>query len=229
MASPSPVSEKAQESTKASIPGPKLGGPVKPWVPTLVNLILMPLIAFAVTKFYLIPELNSKSKSKVEVEDTDKETSAKKDSGGSDGPKKSDNPSVDTDSPYIASISKPLTVNVSGTMATRYLVANFSLVGNPKALKKKHDKIKLEEKKPSEPKEGEKKFDSLISFWTNAVALKDSKLRDGVSGVLSGKTVVDIEAAGFRNLIKLEILAICQDIMKDNLVQEVLITDLAVQ
>ena len=114
-------------------------------------------------------------------------------------------------------------------MATRYLVANFSLVGNPKALKKKHDKIKLEEKKPSEPKEGEKKFDSLISFWTNAVALKDSKLRDGVSGVLSGKTVVDIEAAGFRNLIKLEILAICQDIMKDNLVQEVLITDLAVQ
>lgn len=97
----------------------------KPWLPLLLNLLLMPTIAYAVTTFVLLPKINaglSASKASAHAEKPDPK---KVDDNGKDNGKGGE------------SVPMPgkVLVNVAGTLGTRYLLVNFTLVGKNGGLK----------------------------------------------------------------------------------------------
>jgi len=118
--------EPAAEPSGAPAAAP-VGG-LKPWLPLLANLVLMPVLAYATVNWLILPKMLTGAPSlRVEAKS---------------------NPAPQTTKPGEGKdkISVPLgakvLVNVAGTMGTRYLLANLTLVGtNPelKALVEKND------------------------------------------------------------------------------------------
>lgn len=100
-------------------PAPASGG-FKSWVPLLANIILMPAIAYALTVFVLIPKLGGAS-----PDASSGGASHASATPGAPGAK------------ITATLSGKVLVNVAGTMGTRYLVANITLVGKHPAFKMK--------------------------------------------------------------------------------------------
>ena len=47
----------AGESAEASVAVPKSGGGLKPWLPLIVTVVTMPLLAFGMTRFVLLPRM----------------------------------------------------------------------------------------------------------------------------------------------------------------------------
>ena len=100
--------EEAKPAAAAAAPAPAKGGGT--WVPLIANIVLMPVIAWALTTFVLIPKIKA---------------------GGATA---SHEPTEDgSHNPAKAKVTVPLAgkvlVNVAGTAGTRYLVANITLVG----------------------------------------------------------------------------------------------------
>lgn len=110
-------------------PAPASGGGMKAWIPLLANIILMPAIAYALTTFVLIPKLGGSTAPAPEGEAGAHGAASP---GGGKGKAK-----------FMASLSGKILVNVAGTMGTRYLVANMTLVGSTADFK-----AKIEENDP---------------------------------------------------------------------------------
>ena len=100
----------AESATEAA--PPKAEGGIKGWLPLILAVVLMPALAFAMTKFVIVPELQSSLGLKSPVEGA----AAGKTKAGPDAKKMS--------VPF-----NKLLVNVAGTMGQRYLLVKFTVVG----------------------------------------------------------------------------------------------------
>ena len=114
---PKPAEEAAKPAEKVvAAPVAKRGGT---WVPLIANIVLMPVIAYALTTFVLIPRIQGGKG----------DTSLTGD--GTQGVSKS------KVTVPLGGVDGKILVNVAGTAQTRYLVAKITLVGKKADLKEK--------------------------------------------------------------------------------------------
>jgi flagellar basal body-associated protein FliL len=141
----SPAAEKdaAPAETPAEPVASKSSGGLKAWLPLIVTVATMPALAFAMTAFVLAPKLqraivNTPAESAVETS----EAAPEKSKGGTES---SENKAKgantgSTKGSKQAKVTVPLgkvLVNISGSMGTRYLMANLTLVGSSADFKEK--------------------------------------------------------------------------------------------
>jgi flagellar FliL protein len=163
-------------------PAPQGGGGLKSWLPLIVAIVLMPALAFGMTKFVIVPQLQSSLGIKPP---TDSAASAKAKSA-----------------PDAKKTSVPLNkllVNIAGTMGARYLLVSVTVVGT-----------------------GGEAFKAKMTE-------DDAQLRDMAMGTLANKTLADLEKPGARNLIRTELINGFNNILGDNSVQEIYITEFGIQ
>jgi flagellar protein FliL len=194
---PLEASRGGREETKAPEDGdsaaakaaPASGG-IKAWLPLIVAVVTMPALAYATTKFVLLPKLeHSISQPKSGAATT---AATEPEATGKDGEKPASGKGKVT-----VALSKML-VNVSGTMGTRYLMTSVTLVGNTPEFKSKIDDNK-------------------------------DQLMDLATGTLSSKTISDLEKPGARNVIRAELMTVFNNALGGPVVQEIYITELAIQ
>lgn len=102
----------AAPAEAAPAPG---GGGLKSWLPLILAIVLMPALAFGMTKFVIVPQLQKSLGIKESAEGGHGEHGEKSKKAG-DGKKTS------------VQLSK-LLVNIAGTMGQRYLVFSITVVG----------------------------------------------------------------------------------------------------
>jgi flagellar FliL protein len=202
------MSSTPTEAPKSGEPAPAAGeaGPppapskLAQWLPLLASVALMPVLAYAITTFVLLPKLQkglglTGVVAKAEGVEGGEHKEGKEAAGGHGGGHGS------AAAAGGASENVPLTkllVNVSGTMGSRYLLTSLTLVGGSPGLKEKVEK-------------------------------HDAQLRDVACGLLSVKTISDLEKPGARNLIRSELISGFNHILGTGAVQEIYLTDFAIQ
>lgn len=92
---------------------------LKAWLPLIIALVAMPVLAYATTKFVLLPKLQK-----------DLGITAAAGEAGQEGK------TAEAGRKETVAMTK-LLVNVSGTMGQRYLLVSLSLVGSDPAMKEK--------------------------------------------------------------------------------------------
>lgn len=171
----------APAPAEASVSPPAASG-FKIWLPLVVTVVVMPVIAYGMTEFVLLPQL-------------------KKGLGLSAASASSTKANESKPNPEDKRESVPmnkLLVNVSGTMGARYLLVSLALSGSDVDFKAK-------------------------------LAAHDPQLRDFACGVLAAKTIADIEKPGARNVIRTELISGFNNILGNSLVQEIYLTEFAIQ
>lgn len=111
---------RAAEPTGASAVPP--GGGWSAWLPLLVSLVAMPLLAYGMTVYVLLPRLQQGLNSPAPGASAPEKTSA--------------GPTATGGTPDVVALNK-LLVNVAGTMGARYLLTSIALAGNDPELKTK--------------------------------------------------------------------------------------------
>jgi flagellar FliL protein len=170
---------------------PKASGGLKPWLPLIVAVVSMPLLAFVTTRFVLLPKIqHALGQPKTAASEAATEPAA---ASGGEAAKGAAGGKVK----IMVPMSKML-VNVAGTMGTRYLMTSVTLVG------------------------------TAPDFKTRIEDNKD-QLTDLATGALSSKTISDLEKPGARNQIRAELMTVLNNALGGPLVQEIYITELAIQ
>jgi flagellar FliL protein len=185
-----PGAEAASERPTAAAAAPVqvgAGGGIKPWLPLMANLLLMPVLSFGTFHFLILPKMRP---AQGEHEAITQTTSNAEERPGVAGGKSGGQVTVPLGSKVL--------VNVAGTMGTRYLLAQLSLVGSNPDLKSLIDK-------------------------------HDAALRDAACSALSVKTIVDLEKAGARNLIRTELVSVFNNILGEGSITDIYLTEFAVQ
>ncbi len=122
--------EGAAEGGGAAAPAAKSGG-ASAWVPLVVTVAVMPVLAFVMTRFVLGPQM-TKAIATQGGSSPAEPAGTNSDSGSSGG-----------SSEGRAKVTVPLNkilVNVAGTMGTRYLMTSLTLVGSDENIKDKIDR-----------------------------------------------------------------------------------------
>ena len=166
---------------EAAAPAAATGG-IKAWLPLILTIALMPALAFGMTKFVLVPQLQKS----LGIKEPENAGAGAKGSGTAEGKKMS------------VPLSK-LLVNIAGTMGSRYLLVSVTVVGN-----------------------GGEAFKAKMTE-------NDAQLRDMAMGVLSVKTLADLEKPGSRNLIRTELINGMNNVLGENSVAEIYITEFGIQ
>src|ERR1035438_4872838 len=99
------------ESAAEAAPAAPSGG-IKNWLPLILAIVLMPALAFGMTKFVIVPELQKS----LGIKDPGESGSGGKSKSGADAKKMS--------VPF-----NKLLVNIAGTMGSRYLLVSVTVVG----------------------------------------------------------------------------------------------------
>jgi flagellar basal body-associated protein FliL len=189
-------------------------GGIKALLPLILNIVLLPVIAFAMTQYVILPRLNSAAAAAAPAVGDGQD----KDSAGAGEASHGDN-QADPSSHSPASgkggnsseggghggavettemLMEPIVVNVAGTMGSRLLSAKIGIRGNNPKLK-------------------------------DIVTARGPDLRDAASSLLYTKTLMDIERQGARITIKAELKNAFQRILGPGVFTEVVMPDLAVQ
>jgi flagellar FliL protein len=187
-AKPGPAEKGAPEAPAAAA-APAASGGFKTWLPLLANVLLMPVLAYFTTTLLLAPKLKPEHPSAAPAEAHAKTESASGhgEAGSAGGKVKSSVP-----------LGGKILVNIAGTMGTRYLLANLTLVGIQPSLRESVEK-------------------------------NDAELRDVAAGVLSTKTIADLEKPGSRNLIRTELISVFNSVLGDGAITELYLTEFAIQ
>lgn len=193
-------------------------GGIKAWLPLIVTIVAMPALAFATTKFIILPQVHSaiSGAGAAAAAHGDAEEGggheAEAESGGHGGGHGGGEAAAashgssggggghgggSTKGKATATINKMI-VNVAGTMGTRYLLASVTLVGSGGDFKAKVDEHR-------------------------------DQLLDVATGTLSNKTIPDLERPGARNEVRAELLSVFNNVLGANAVKELYITELAIQ
>jgi flagellar FliL protein len=180
---------------EAVAPAPAASGGLKAWLPLIVSVIAMPALAFATTKFVLLPKLAASASHAKTAAASPEPVAA--DAAKGAAPASDDGKSGGTAGKIAVPMSKML-VNVAGTMGTRYLMTSVTLVGKTADFKQK-----IEDNK--------------------------DQLMDLATGTLSSKTISDLEKPGARNVIRAELMTVFNNALGGPLVQEIYITEMAIQ
>ncbi|MFZ4819839.1 MAG: flagellar basal body-associated FliL family protein [Limisphaerales bacterium] len=202
-----PASDKNDGSKSES------SGGIKALLPLILNIVLLPVIAFAMTQYVILPRLNSAAAAAAPAVGDGQD----KDSAGAGEASHGDN-QADPSSHSPASgkggnaseggghggavetteMLESVTVNVAGTMGSRLLMAKIGVRGNNPKLK-------------------------------DIVAARAPDLRDAASSLLYTKTLMDIERQGARITIKAELKNAFQRILGPGVFTEVVMPEMAVQ
>lgn len=172
-----------EKKPEAAAPAPAPGGGIKSFLPLILAIVLMPALAFAMTKFLIVPELQKSLGIKESAE------------GGKGGEKAKKS----GDGKKTSVLVNKLLVNIAGTGATRYLVSTFTVVGT-----------------------GGEAFKTKMTE-------NEAQIRDMAMSTLERKTLADLEKPGARNLIRTELINGINGVLGDASVQEIYITEFAVQ
>jgi flagellar FliL protein len=196
------MSDKKAEAPKPAEGAAPSGG-IKAMLPLILNVVLMPVMAYVMTVFVLLPKMNSanvtaqarpesgehgEANAGGHGEAAKEEHGASESSGGKHG----------GGGKSTVPLSGKVLVNVSGTAGTRYLLASLTLVGNGAELKE-------------------------------AVEKSDAQLRDVASSVLATKTIADLDKPGSRNLIRTELISAFNGVLGEGRVKEIYFTEFAIQ
>ncbi|MEY2410414.1 MAG: flagellar protein FliL [Verrucomicrobiota bacterium] len=172
---------------------PASGG-FKAWLPLILTILLMPVLAYVLTTFVLLPKLQ-KSLGGASGDAGESAPASGEHHGGS--------VKVNAREPGSGkgktkvSLSK-IVVNVSGSLGTRLLLTSLTLAGNGGDFK-------------------------------GRVEDNNDQLRDIASSILSSKTIADLEKPESRNLIRAELLSQFNTALGNGFVQEIYITEFAIQ
>jgi flagellar FliL protein len=197
-----PEAEGAKPAAKEDAHGGGVGGGgFKSWLPLILSLVLMPVLAFATTKFLIIPKVvHAREAAHGEEDDSHAQQGShgpKEAKGGHDKEKTKDGKASGASKKQSIQISKVI-VNVAGSMGSRYLMTSFTLTGTHKDFK-----TVIEENK-----------DQLLDLANTAMA---------------SKTITDLEKPGARNQLRAELISIFNNALGGGLVQEIYFTEFAVQ
>jgi flagellar FliL protein len=119
---PTPGPEEVKEPTPApASTTPAAGGGFASWLPLIITVVLMPVLAFGMTKFVLLPQLQ-KGLGITPVAAAEPGAKHKKDS---------------SEAKQESVTMNKLLVNVAGTMGARYLLVSLSVVGTDPDFKEK--------------------------------------------------------------------------------------------
>ncbi|MCX6861069.1 MAG: flagellar basal body-associated FliL family protein [Verrucomicrobia bacterium] len=188
-------------------------GGIKALLPLILNIVLLPVIAFAMTQYVILPRLNSAAAAAAPAEGDghDKDSAGAGDashgnkqadpSGHSPTPGKGDHSSEGGGhggAMETTEMLESVTVNVAGTMGSRLLMAKIGVRGNNPKLKE-------------------------------IVAARAPDLRDAASSLLYTKTLMDIERQGARITIKAELKNAFQRILGPGVFTDVVMPEMAVQ
>ena len=190
-------------------------GGIKALLPLILNIVLLPVIAFAMTQYVILPRLNSAAAAAAaapaEGDGHDKDSAGAGDashgdkqadpSGHSPASGKGGNSSEGGGhggAMETTEMLESVTVNVAGTMGSRLLMAKIGVRGNNPKLK-------------------------------DIVAARAPDLRDAASSLLYTKTLMDIERQGARITIKAELKNAFQRILGPGVFTEVVMPEMAVQ
>ena len=145
------------EASGAAASAAAASGGIKAWLPLIITVLLMPALAFATTKFVLLPQIK-KSLGESAAPATSETPGASAE--GKDGT------SADGTKTKVKIPLNKILVNVAGTMGTRYLMTSITVVGNSEELH-----AKVEENK-----------DQLMDIATSALSTKGDHFRFGEAG-----------------------------------------------
>jgi flagellar FliL protein len=134
--------EAAPQAAAAPAPAPEAGG-IKPFIPLIANLVLLPVLAYVMTAFVLVPKL-AKKVGPAEASVAESAAGSSSHGESSSGSKSEGVEGANGKIKYSVPLSKKTLVNVSGTMGTRYLLAEFVLVGNSPSLRAQVEKSDAE-------------------------------------------------------------------------------------
>ena len=182
----------AAEAGEAIAAAPNSPGGLNAWLPLIVSVVTMPLLAFGTTRFVLLPKMQRSLNQTVAAVPGKTEAEAPAAASGENG-----KTAAGVKIKQMVPMTK-LLVNVAGTMGTRYLMTSITLVGNTPDFKDK-----IEDNK--------------------------DQLMDLATGALMTKTISDLEKPGARNLIRSELLTVLNNALGGPVVQEIYITEMAIQ
>jgi flagellar basal body-associated protein FliL len=117
------MADEKPKTEAAETPAPAKGGGIGAWLPLIITVVLMPVLAFAMTQFLLLPQLQKGLGVKPAAAATEAKSKP-----GKEG-------TADTKHESVP-MSK-LLVNVAGTMGARYLLVSLSVVGTGEDFKAK--------------------------------------------------------------------------------------------
>jgi flagellar FliL protein len=107
----------------------KAGFASGPWLPLIITAVVMPALAFATTRFVLLPQMKQA---------LSRQVAAPLDSAGTNA----SGPGIIDGKVKVTVPMDKLLVNVAGTMGTRYLMTSVTLVGTDPNLKDKIEQNK---------------------------------------------------------------------------------------
>lgn len=204
------MSDKHEEADSKAAKPAAGGGGMKAMLPLVISIVLMPVLAYVMTVFVLLPKLKASAGGSAAVKADEHGDATKSDGHGA--PSKPEEPGghgeakAPAESGHGGATAKgsskvalsKIVVNVSGTMGSRYLMTSVTLVGSSKDFK-------------------------------DVIEENKDKLLDIASGSLSSKTIADLEKPGARNHIRAELMTLFNNSLPSPLVKELFITDMAVQ
>jgi flagellar protein FliL len=187
------------------------GGGLQTWLPLIITLISMPLLAYATTTFLILPKLQQSLQSAGESASAEPADSAGSRGGeskssakepaapasGGHGAKAAGAKEGAVKGKPTAVFSKVL-VNVAGTMGSRYIMTSFTLVASNESAR-------------------------------NRIEESRDLLLDLSSSALGAKTLSDLEKPGWRNLLRAELVSVFNDALGKGTVQEIFLTEFAIQ
>ena len=201
------------------------GGGIKALLPLILTVVLMPVLAFVMTNFVMVPKLQKAAVQaraggdgaageergeghgdaaagehgkKEEGHGAKKEDAhaAKKEEGHGEKKEEGHGKSAASGKPSMQ-FGKVL-VNVAGSLGSRYLLTNFTLIGANSEFK---DKVE---------------------------ANKD-QLMDQTIGTLRIKTIQDLERPGSANMIRTELISVFNAVLGNGVIKEIYFTEFAIQ
>jgi len=123
------MSDKKTEAPNSNEAAPAASG-IKAMLPLILNVVLMPVVAYVMTVFVLLPKMNSGHIA----------AQAKTSEQGEPAAAVAGKPGAPGGGKISVPLSAKVIVNVSGTAGTRYLLANLMLVGATADLKEAIEK-----------------------------------------------------------------------------------------
>lgn len=176
------------EETAVSGAAPK-GGGFKSFLPLAITLVLMPVVAWAMTTFVLVPKLQKS----LGLAPAHSEP-AKESAGGKEGAATEKENGEKGGVKETVTMTK-LLVNVSGTMGSRYLLASLTISGGGTDFKSKLEKNEAKLRDMACTALATKTINDLEK--PGARNLVRSELLTGFNNILGGNTVSEIYITEF--------------------------------
>lgn len=193
----------------AEKPAPAAGKSGGGMLPTIIAVVLAPVLSWAVVNFVLIPKLTTQIKSELTTimakaskhdgteaaseHEADADASA---AGGGHGEAKGE--AGGKEKPAVRPKFENLTVNIAGTQGTRYLKVTFNVVGKNDAANKKID-------------------------------AKYAELVDATLTILASLSMPELDEPSSKTVVRGRLVAAFNDLLKAPLVEQVFFSDFVVQ